>query len=503
MHYHCGEKIEKEQHWQEMLKRVETNTRNICAEIFTVLCILLLSPASVSAQAVSDSVFYRKSRPVIFRVNRTEIKPADRIWITDSLKPALDSLGQNGYVLARSAASPEGPTPNNRRLAIGRRDAANNILRKLGFDTDRIKYKVVTEDYDMLLVMMKIRQDKDVHVVDSLMKRYSTSDAALKVALQTCQGGKLWTRLLREYYPQLRATRMMLVDQRVYHDPSNNGFQPTFPAIKPSGDFTLPDLPMLPLQPITTVVEAEPTYIEPYFDPQPLIIELDGPIHRIPLLNVRSNLLYDAFYMPNFGMAPILNIGLEFYPRRGHFTYNAWFASSYYHKWQKHKFFQLRNYELEARFYFRKTDRADYHGWFMSLAVDNNIYGIGLGKRDGWEGEGLGGQFNLGYVLPLCYHKQWKLQFVAGVGYYSTRYDPYLYGTPDRFGHKEDGLYYYDTNLYSDDFKRRQHRFNWFGPTQVAINLSYDLLWRRGTNQNLRNGGGKARGISFRRWERR
>ena len=487
-----------------------TYHKTIRTEIFTLLCALFCVVGHINAQTVPDSVFYQNSRPIIFSINRTDIRPADRLWISDSLKPALDSLGTNGYVLARSAASPEGPTPNNQRLALARRDAANNALRKLGFDTDRIKYKVVTEDYDMLLVLMKTHQDQDLHVVDSLMKRYSNSDAALKAALQKYNGGKLWTRLLREYFPQLRATRMMLVDLRVYHDPADNDFQPTFPTIEPNERLTLPTLPLLPLQPTTTTIEAEPIYIVPYFDPQSLIIESDEPIHRIPLLNVRSNLLYDGFWMPHFGMAPILNIGVEFYPRHGHFTYNAWFASSYYHKWNKHKFFQLRNYELEARFYFRKTDRADYHGWYVSVSVDNNIYGIGLGKRKGWEGEGLGGQLNLGYVLPLCHYKQWKLQFVAGAGFYHTWYDPYLYGTPDYFGHKEDGLYYYDTNLYRDDFKRRQHRFSWFGPTQIAINLSYDLLWRKGTNQKLRNGGipprkegGKTHGISFRRWEKK
>jgi hypothetical protein len=28
-------------------------------------------------------------------------------------------------------------------------------------------------------------------------------------------------------------------------------------------------------------------------------------------------------------------------------------------------------------------------------------------------------------------------------------------------------------------FKKRQYRFNWFGPTRVGITLTYDLLYRR------------------------
>lgn len=458
----------------------------LCAEMLTLLLTFFFGMGKAHAQTVPDSVFYRQSRPVIFYVNRTELKKEDERWIIDSLKPALDALGPNGYILARSAASPEGPTPNNARLARGRRDAANNVLDRLGFDTKRIQYNVVTEDYPLLLVMMKINNDVDYELVDSLMNHYGEDFPALKKRLQKYRGGKLWKRLLREYYPDLRATRIMLVDGRIY------GLE--------IEDDDIPDAAMLPLTAIEAELEAD---IVPLGMPLELlpVIPVSEPVHRIPLLNVRTNLLYDAFYMPRYGWAPMLNVGVEYYPRRGHFTYGLWFMGPYYHKWKKNKFFQIRNYELEARYYFRGTDRADYHGWFVSLAVDNNIYGIGLGKRDGWEGEGLGAQINAGYVLPICRHKQWKLQFVVGAGFYHTWYDPYLYGIPDHFGHYEDGLYYYDTNLYRKDFKKRQHRFNWFGPTQIAINLSYDLLWRKGTNQKKAGGGGKSRGISFQRWE--
>lgn len=473
-----------------MMKERKTLSWIFYAELFTVLLCFCVRVCDVQAQEttpdVPDSVFYRNSRPIIFRVNRTEVKKEDREWMTDSLLPALNALGPNGYILARSAASPEGPTPNNQRLARGRRDAANNVLRSLGFDAERLQYKVITEDYPLLLVMMSIRQDVDYPLVDGMAKECKGNFPVLKKKLMSYNGGKLWKRLLREYYPELRATRIMLVDKRVFN-----------PIV---GDEVLPAIAMLPLTTVEMAFEAEIKPMNVTYDPLPFTL-INEPVHRIPLLNLRSNLLYDGFYMPRFGWAPMLNIGVEFYPRFGHFTYNAWFMGPYYHKWKKHKFFQIRDYELEVRYYFRGTDRADYHGWFVSLALDNNIYGIGLGKRDGWEGEGLGGQVNVGYVLPIARHKQWKLQFVVGAGYYHTWYDPYLYGIPDPFGHYEDGLYYYDTNLYRQDFKKRQHRFSWFGPTQVAINLSYDLLWRKGTNQKLPAGGGKVRGISFKRWE--
>lgn len=202
-------------------------------------------------------------------------------------------------------------------------------------------------------------------------------------------------------------------------------------------------------------------------------------VRHLPLLSLRSNLLYDLFYMPNFGFAPMWNIALEYLPRRGHFTVGASFLSPFYQRWKKQKFFQIRNYELEGRFYFRRATEADYQGLYVGLAADVNKYIIGLGKDKGWQGEGWGAQATVGYVMPISRDHFWKLHFNIGLGYYQTHYDPYVYGVPEFFGREDDGHYYYDTNLLPEQFKKRQHLYRWLGPTQVGISLSYDLRWRK------------------------
>ena len=40
------------------------------------------------------------------------------------------------------------------------------------------------------------------------------------------------------------------------------------------------------------------------------------------------------------------------------------------------------------------------------------------------------------------------------------------------------GKYYYDWDGAIEDFKRRNYRFRWLGPTGLGITLSYDLLQR-------------------------
>lgn len=84
-------------------------------------------PAQVKT---TDSTFIENSRPIIYVVNKTKINAQDREWITNYLIPQLEALGDRGIVLGRATASPEGPTPNNVRLARSRR-ASMDALRQI------------------------------------------------------------------------------------------------------------------------------------------------------------------------------------------------------------------------------------------------------------------------------------------------------------------------------------------------------------------------------------
>lgn len=448
------------------------------------LSILLLFIGSLislpmAGQVDFDSIFIRNARPVIFQVNRDKLRPQDERWIADTLRRQLESIGPDGIIICRSAASPEGPYYNNVRLAKARREAMLRVLKRHGYDTSRLQFNVIPEDYELLATMMRLHNDPDLIAVQTIIERHGLENPQkIKQALQFYQHGKLWKRLLRQYFPRLRGVRVMAVDGK------------RLEANELPGDTLKPIIPTLPQMVLDTLDVNLPLSSH-----RQMMAATDSmqlmPEHRIPLLNVRTNMAYDVFYMPQFGWAPMWNVGLEYYPRSGHFTYGAWYLNPFYQHWNQHKFFQIRNYELEVRYYFRGAhDNADYRGFYVSAAVDANKYAIGLGKRKGWEGEGFGAQLTAGYVIGLARHNQWKLHLTAGVGIYQTRYDPYLFDVPDYFGHEEDGKYYYDTNLYRDEFSRRQHRYRWMGPTQLGISISYDILWRR-----------KSSGVSFRRWE--
>lgn len=441
--------------------------------------------------------FCKKAGTVVFKVNKTYIEPGNP-FLTELRTNLLGLIRQQKLQLyridVRGAASPEGPIRNNQRLAIGRantlRDSITAILPSA--EGNIIRMSSVTEDYELLIHYMRQAGDPDTPLVQNLYDKWSTTPERLKAALMSAKNRTLWPRLLKEYFPQLRATRVILY----FH-------------IDPEQEPVVPE--PVELEPIEPTFSTEPAPVTPVVTP----IEVIDTIHRRPVLAIGTNLIYDLWYMPDFGFAPMWNGRLEWYPYST--KHNFWnhtslavaFVNPYWHKWAKHKFYQIRNYEIEGRLYHRYEQlTGQRYGWYVGAAIENNIFGIGLSDHRGWQGEGLGFQVTGGYVLPLDKCKSWKLEFNLGAGFYETHYDPYIYDDPyagTSLGHGEynpptvnpsegDKLhYYYKWYGAAKDFKKRQWRYRWIGPMQVGVNIKYDILWKRQQH----------RGISFRHTEER
>lgn len=211
------------------------------------------------------------------------------------------------------------------------------------------------------------------------------------------------------------------------------------------------------------------------------IRETDG----FPLIAVKTNLLFDfAVAYPGYGWSPVPNFALEYYPLRGRWTAGASLDCPWWSK-PGHKYFQIRNYQIEARRYFRPVDgyRTDlsrqvpFTGWFLSAYAHGGLFSIGLNEKAGGQGEGVGAGLGAGYVLPLGRSGRWKVEFTAQAGYSYAWYDRFIYGDP--VTGDLDGLYYYDWKGHADDFVKRLYRRSWIGPTRVGVNVSYDIFKRR------------------------
>lgn len=441
----------------------------------------------------TDSVFVRNSRAINFVVNKINVSAADRRWIKEQLVPQLTALGENGLVLGRAAASPEGPYGNNRRLANERRASVSTLLRHYGVSPSRIRYDVVPEDHALLHTMMQLKNDPWLPVVDSLATHYEGRLAQLKEAMKRHEGGKLWRYVLKEYFPQLRAVRIMVVDKRSVGLPDSLPFAlPASPLLPPSSLLRPDSAP--PSFPVTVAPAAIPSGTALRFAPS----DPAGQLRR-EWLSVKTNLLFDLAYMPGYDrFCPIPNVAVEYYPLRGHFTYGASFDGPWWQHYNAHKYFQLRNYQLHARYFLRSGDirrrppseGPAFSGLYFSLYAHAYLYNICFDEKRGWEGEGWGAGIGAGYVMPLGRSNRWKLEMGVQAGYLHTLYDPYQWKCPvDPDSDKEQ--YYYKWYGEAKDFRKRQHSFSFLGPTRLEITLSYNLLFRKN----------HGKGISFKRRE--
>ena len=433
----------------------------------------MLLGVAVSATAqvkTTDSVFINHSRPIEFIVNKTVLSEQDRHWITTTLIPELKALGKTGIILGRATASPEGPTYNNVRLAKERRASMDALLSSYGISTDRIRYDVVPEDYPLLHTMMWMQKDANFPIVDRLMKQHAGNNAQLKVALKAYNGGKLWQHILHQYFPKLRAVRIMAIDKKLVED------APLSERVKDLGT-------LVPFQlhlPENIHIHVNAPYKQ---EEEPLVLEEA----RRELLSVKTNLLYDFAYMPGYErFCPIPNVAIEYYPLHGHLTYGASFEGPWWQHYQAHKYFQVRNYQLHTRYYFKSGDirlrrpgkGAAFKGLYLSAYAQAGLYNICFDENRGWEGEGWGAGLGLGYVMPLGKTEHWRLEFGLQAGFFQTDYDPYQWLCPiDPVTDKQQ--YYYKWYGNAKDFKKRQHRYTWLGPTRIEITLSYDILYRR------------------------
>ena len=494
----------------------------------------------VEPQPLSDEQFFDSSAKVLFPVGKT-LLPSDSQLLRELESAVIPQINRDSLqimrMVFRGAASPEGPRKFNEWLGEQRAKRLFDwVSSRMTFPvTDHSVIEVGAEDYGSLCLMMLRAHDPDYGLVKELCDRYGDSDpAGLKRALQAARHGSLWRRLLKDYFPSLRSVRFVIFLKKVAPP------TPPQPVVQP---ILLPVVPpvVLPVEqpvmhPVDTIVPIEPV-VEVGRDtaeivvPSPVIadtaIVCDYVVEpRRELLSVKTNLLFYGVYMPGYNRwCPIPNVALEYYPKGGHFTFGASFDMPWWQDYDAHKYFQLRNYQIESRYYFRANGASGssgangasgsfgssgangasgssgangasgssgangsqgasggsspaFRGFYLQVYGHLGLYGICFDADRGWVGEGFGGGLGFGYVMPLTKNGHWRLEFQLQAGFFRTKYDPYKYENPINPDYHDD-LYYYKWTLDPGLFKKRQYRWNWLGPTRIGVTLSYDLLYRR------------------------
>lgn len=427
--------------------------------------VLCYDGENVDDVEMTDSMFNNIAVGVQFQVNRSDVNLQSDFFkmYHNELLPLLK---REGFVLTRlfirGAASPEGSYENNRQLGQRR---TQNLLSLIEGDLQQpdlppitVTPQSVTEDYRYLVDLMEAAADPDAPEVRALFDQCGWDEPCCKKNLQALQGGKVWKRLLVEYFPRLRSSRIVLLLKHADVIRTSLGMMTD---LKPLG--------------INSASAPEGQLYATQRDYRLLPIPVE--YTRRHLLAVRTNLLRDFFYMPQFGFAPGIDVQLEYYPKGGHLTYNAAFTWTQHRHWDDHKFFQIRDAQLEVRRYFRGG--GEFLGPYLGAYAEGTFFGIGLSETKGWEGSGWGAGLDLGWVMRLNKKGNLRLEFNVSAGYFRAKHDPYVWGNP--VTNIEDGKYYYDYHGSAKAFKERNHLFTWLGPTNVGINLTYDILYRKKT----------------------
>lgn len=430
----------------------------------------------------SDEEFFEKAGRVVFPVNEYRLPP-DAPLLKQLEGEVLPAINREGYVLSqiyiRGAASPDGPYDYNKQLGEKRAKALTDfVVSRLTVPVSDGSFSldVDFEDYRSLCLFLSRAHDAHYAYVKSLCDKYLPNNnvAQLKQELQKAEGGKLWKHLLANYFPNLRTARIMLVFKQ--KQPVEVVAQPTLEQSE---------------QPVVEApVVEEPVSEQPMVEaPATAAVVFDEPqlLPRREFLSVKTNLLFDVAYVPGYDRwCPIPNVAVEYYPKKGHFTFGASLDFPWWQDYDAHKYFQIRNYQLESRYYLRSGSQssnppgegAAFRGLYLQAYAHVALFGLCFDENRGWVGEGAGAGVGVGYVMPISKNGHWRLEFGLQAGFFRCKYDPYQYENPVDPTYR-DHLYYYKWSLDPELFKKRQYRYNWLGPTRVGVTLSYDLLYRR------------------------
>lgn len=243
---------------------------------------------------------------------------------------------------------------------------------------------------------------------------------------------------------------------------------------------------------VSDVLEPEPqssdsVVVDELFDnvwngtSAPVVEEEDSTPLYTPLLALKTNLLLDAAYVPQYGMCPLPNLGIEYFPRKGYWTLGASLDIPWWKSEPENKYFQARNWQVEVRRYLF-CPSSEFRRLYLQGYAHVCRYSISFNRNKAWEGEGAGGGVGIGYVWDLG--RRWRLEVGAQAGMFVSKYDPYVYGDP--IDHVDNGYYYFDWEGRADEFQLRQYRYTWIGPTRVGITITYNLFLRQWQKGDIR-----------------
>lgn len=418
---------------------------------FCFLCVLLLSIAVVTVAQSPVNQKLQKSlldAEVYFRFDNSQL---DLQYMNNAnafsrFSHVVDSIGLQKIdsVIIVSQSSPEGVYEYNVKLSHRRAETMRQaIVQRHPELSNRLYLHADGESWARLRENVANDRKMKQTTIDQVL-RIIDADVSVDTKKWRMQQLPIYRYLLQTHYPRIRNSVFFIV--YVVEE------EPVIEVVEEVVEEVIP----VPEETPVEIVEETPAELPV----ETLVVE---EFDYEPLLNVHTNLLYDA--------ATMVNVGVEYYPRNSRWTIAANYTFPWWSRDKNHRYMQAMDGELQVRRYFDKT--STHTGHYLMAYGHGNLYDFSLDAKRAWQGEGWGIGLGYGYVWQPWKNKQWKLEAFVRLGYYYSVYDPYHASDP------YNGKYYYDWEGAIEDFERRNHRLRWLGPTGVGVTLSYDLNWRK------------------------
>lgn len=421
-------------------------------------------PADSAWKPLTDEQLWQRAAVVRFPVGSAYIPYSDAGFrsVVKAVKGIREGYEVSRLLVIRGSASPEGGYKNNHRLAHLRARALVKVLSKyIPLPDSLVEERYINEDYIGLQRLMADKPAPYYKRVSDIIDRYKGDDAKTKQALQRLEGGKVWRQLLRDYFPELRASRVVLFVSKKAND-----------ANVPLGEKVPGDLQ----SPASSEQASMTNNVDSLAADSLLTADCKSaaPPSRHPGLNIKTNVLYDfALFFPQYGYAPTPNISLEYLPKSGHITPVLELTWSPWRSDNRSKTWIIHNLLLEGRYYIKGEK---YTGHYIAAYTNMGAYDIQFSGTKGWlsdkwsknYGFGLG----WGYVKRFTDTSRWKWEVNAALGYLHSSYDGYH----DAEGWAEPGSFYYNWHENPLDYRRYKNHLNYWGLTRLGFSISYDLF---------------------------
>ena len=454
------------------------------------IVMVVLMPTTLLANAYAASIQDSLRTTIYFRPGYSllELSYRDNAANMKALTQGIQTIKGNPCVQLQhirilSAASPEGNSALNKRVAKRRGERLRNYLKETLVLPDSIfTVSSAGEDWQGLAALMAKEKtpwrNKALQIIRHTPEWVTRNGKVVdgrKRQLQNLDGGKAWKYMLDNHFYTLRTGAVVVCEVKTLadevhvdrtHAEAHEGSHADLADYADESKLSAAEARPEPAsqQASGQPASQQPASQSPSSPPFPAIPSQVNPGQEPPpsssYFALKSNLLYDALLVPNLSLEASIGSG---------WTLGAGGMLAWWSKDAKHRYWRIYGGDLEIRKYFGTLAKSKpLQGHHLGIYGDFLTYDFEFGAKGYQSKATYAAGIKYGYSHPIA--KRLNLDFALGIGYLHSNYKTYV---------PKDGCY-----VYQETKKRK-----WLGPTQAEISLVW--LLGKGNTNTKGNGNGK------------